>query len=62
MNQDENDPDSLQLNDELDVEWVNLWYKSVNKKNTTKKQITFAIIPTKNSIAQKSPRYSRKTL
>lgn len=61
MNQDENDPDLLQLKDELDPEWVNLWHKSANKKNTTKKQVTFVVISARSKILQKSLRYSKKT-
>ena len=55
-----NDPDTLQLKDELDADWVKLWRKATNKKNTTKKQITFAAIPT-SKILQEAHRYSKKT-
>lgn len=60
MELEDNDPDTLQLKDELDSEWVNLWHKSANKKNTTKKQISFAIIQTRRAILQKSSCYSKK--
>ena len=38
----ENDPDTLQLQDEIDEEWVKLWLKATDKK--TGKKIQFATI------------------
>jgi hypothetical protein len=32
----ENDPDTLQLLDELDSDWVNLWRKAINKNKSFK--------------------------
>lgn len=61
MNYEENDPDTLQLRDELDPEWVNLWHKSANKKNKTKEHVTFDVISTKKIVLQKFHRHSKKT-
>ena len=38
----ENDPDTLQILDEIDEEWVKLWLKATGKK--TDKKIEFATI------------------
>ncbi len=35
MNAQENDPDTLQLLDESDKEWVRLWRKAALKETTT---------------------------
>ena len=52
MNPKENDPDTLQLLDELDPEWVNLWHENKNKKEPTTKQLTFEAIPPKKAISK----------
>lgn len=36
MNSQENDPDTLQLLDESDKEWIRLWRKAALKETTTK--------------------------
>jgi hypothetical protein len=35
MNTQENDPDTLQLLDESDIEWIRLWRKAALKESTT---------------------------
>jgi hypothetical protein len=54
MNLEDDDPDTLQLKDELDPEWVNLWHKATDKKRATTKQLTFDVIPPKKAIQQNS--------
>jgi hypothetical protein len=43
MNPEENDPNTLQL-EESDPEWVNLWDECKNKKEPGTKQLTFDVI------------------
>ena len=38
MNCEENDPDTLQLLDELNIEWVKDWRKAINKKSPAHKK------------------------
>jgi hypothetical protein len=61
MNPKENDPDTLQLLDELDPEWVNLWHENNNKKEPTTKQLTFDVIPPKKETYQNAQLQSKKT-
>lgn len=35
----ENDPDKLQLIDELDTDWVKLWRRATNQKRATTKEL-----------------------
>jgi hypothetical protein len=44
VNLENNDQDTLQLKDELDSEWVNLWQKAIKKKRT-KTDLTIDFIP-----------------
>jgi hypothetical protein len=44
MNTEENYPDTLQLPEESDPEWVNLWDDCKNKKEPSTKQLTFDAI------------------
>jgi len=44
MNSYKKDPDTLQLPEEADPEWVNLWEDRINKKEPTTKQLTFDVI------------------
>lgn len=44
MNPQEKDPETLQLIDESDPEWANLWDDSKNKKEPATKQLTFDVI------------------
>lgn len=46
MNKQEEDPDTLQILDEANKEWVKLWKKPQIKLANPSKKITFAIIPT----------------
>jgi hypothetical protein len=55
-----NDPDTLQLKDELDSEWVNLWHKATKKK-PTKTQLILDCIPSENAILKPSDYHSKKT-
>lgn len=50
MRLEENDPDILQLLDELDKEWVKLWRKTARKKKSSAKDITFIVIPPEKEI------------
>ena len=53
MNLEENDPDTLQLLDELDPEWVKLWRKATNQKKSTTEEPTFIVIlPKKSDLAE----------
>jgi len=47
MNWEENDPDTLQLLDELNSDWVKRWCEVTNRKKIPKKkEITFEVILT----------------
>jgi hypothetical protein len=61
MNRKENDPDTLQLRDEMDPEWVDLWHKATTKKKPTKKQVTSIVNPPKTQSRQNSQLQSKKT-
>ena len=55
MNRKENDPDALQLQDELDTDWVKLWRRATNKKRPEPNEITFDVVqPKKQPIRPKS--------
>jgi len=43
MSEEENDPDTLQLLDELNVDWVRRWRKKVNKKTSITNELTFTV-------------------
>ena len=58
----ENDPDTLQILDELDEEWVEHWLAATNKKNT-ETNLTTIVYPQEeiqSRIAPKKPRFSTK--
>ena len=40
MNTEENDPDTLQILDELDEKWVRLWRKATSKEATQAIELT----------------------
>ena len=61
MNLEDNDPDTLQLRDELDTEWVKLWRRATNKKRSNIKELTFDVIPHKKAIQQSNRLQSKKT-
>jgi hypothetical protein len=44
MNSEEKDPNTLQLQEEADPEWVNLWDECKNKKAPSTKQLKIDII------------------
>jgi len=44
MNPQEDNIDTLQLPEESDPEWVNLWDDCKNKKDPSTKQLTFDVI------------------
>jgi len=41
----ENDPDILQLQDELDTEWVRSWRMKTSNEKQTAEEFTIAVIP-----------------
>ena len=43
MKTQENDPDTLQVLDELDKEWVGQWLKATRKKRIEKNELTITI-------------------
>ena len=47
MNPQEKDPDALQITQDSDPEWVNLWDDCSNKKVPISKQLTFDVIAKK---------------
>jgi hypothetical protein len=47
MNTQEKDPDSLQITQDSDPEWVNLWDDCKNKKAPVSKQLTFDVMAKK---------------
>jgi hypothetical protein len=47
MKYEENDPETLQLQDELNTEWVKQWNKATKKKNAHQIDLTIGIIVTK---------------
>jgi hypothetical protein len=60
VNLENDDQDSLQLKDELDSKWVNLWQKATKKK-TAKTPLTIACIPAENTIVHQSRCQIKKT-
>jgi len=44
MDSEDNDPDTLQLKDELDTEWVKRWHNATNKKRSAPNEITINVI------------------
>jgi hypothetical protein len=44
MNPDEKDPNTLQLPEESDPEWVNIWDECKSRKESSTKQLTFDVI------------------
>jgi len=44
MNSEEKDPNTLQLYEESDPEWVNLWDDCKNKKDPSTKQLKIDVI------------------
>ena len=61
MNLEENDPDTLQLLDELDADWVKLWRRATNKKKSVTNELTFNVIPHKQTIQRSVRLQSKKT-
>jgi hypothetical protein len=61
MNLDENDPDTLQLRDELEPEWVNLWSNDNDKKKPSTKQLSLDVIPSKKAIQHNTRSRSMKS-
>lgn len=61
MNWEENDPDTLQLQDELDTVWVKLWRRTTIKKKPATKELLFNVIVTKKAIQQSARLQSKKT-
>ena len=61
MNREENDPDTLQLLDELDTDWVKLWRTSTNKKKTNQKRANFQSYSTRKKPIQWTRLQSKKT-
>ena len=51
----DNDPDTLQLSDELDTEWVKLWRRATKKKKSAQKELTLNI-----TLAEKEIQLSAK--
>jgi hypothetical protein len=47
MNSQKEDPDALQIAQESDPEWVNLWDDCSNKKVSISKQLTFDVVAKK---------------
>ena len=46
MVREENDPDTLQLLDELNLVWVQRWRKIINKNKSPKTELSLILIPT----------------
>ena len=61
MNWEENDPDTLQLLDELDTDWVKLWRRATNKKKSTTNELTFNVILPKKAIQPSARPQSKNT-
>jgi len=47
VRKEENDPDTLQLRDETDKQWVKLWRKASTKDSRTADNTTFIVEPMK---------------
>jgi hypothetical protein len=62
MDDKENDPDTLQLKDESNAEWVKQWRKTTKKKSAPKNNIAIGVIPTKKEPQRVSKFKSKKTL
>jgi hypothetical protein len=46
MVREENDPDTLQLLDELNLDWAQRWHKITNKNKSPKTELSLILIPT----------------
>jgi hypothetical protein len=45
LNTNENDPDTLQIQDELDEKWLRNWRKAISKRNSRKNGLTVMVSP-----------------
>ena len=61
MNLEENDPDTLQLLDESDPDWVKPWHKATTKKKSITNELTLNVIPHKKTIQQSARLQAKKT-
>jgi hypothetical protein len=59
---EENDPDTLQLKDESNADWVKLWHKTAKKKNFLQNDLTIEVILPKKETQQNSKFKSKRTL
>ena len=53
---EENDPDTLQLRDELDFKWVKLWRNAAEKGNCAE-TLTFGVLQPEKVIQEKARRF-----
>ncbi len=54
MVREENDPDTLQLLDELNIDWAQRWRKITNKSKSPKTELSLILIPTEEEKQVKS--------
>jgi hypothetical protein len=47
---EENDPDTLQLRDETNEEWVESWRMAITKKKPALDEVTIAAIPNEKKV------------
>jgi hypothetical protein len=60
MDDKENDPDTLQLKDESNTEWVKQWRKTTKKKSALQNDLAIGVIPPKKELEQNLKLKSKK--
>jgi hypothetical protein len=59
---EENDPDTLQLKDESNADWVKLWRKTTKNKSSPQNIVAFGVILPKEEPQWNSKFKSKRTL
>jgi hypothetical protein len=60
MDEKENDPDTLQLRDESNTEWVKQWRKTTKKKSAPQNDLAIGVIPSKKELQRNLKLKSKK--
>lgn len=56
MNMEENDPDTLQMLDELDTDWVKRWHDLICKETKAADALKFLVLPPEKLTEEESLR------
>jgi hypothetical protein len=59
MTPEENDPDTLQLLDELDADWVRRWQIAANKKKPAENESTFSVLLQEDTVPNEKSRRAK---